>query len=60
MDHPTNEWAMRGNSYGLVTVEVTSADQGQITFEARNEGNQLARIGEKEMMTTVPLVDLNY
>ncbi|MDH3639463.1 MAG: alkaline phosphatase family protein [Gammaproteobacteria bacterium] len=59
-NHPTNQWALRGNTYGLVTIDIPSAGAGQITFEARNDGNQLIVIDDTEMKTTVPLDDLYY
>ncbi|MDH3279787.1 MAG: alkaline phosphatase family protein [Gammaproteobacteria bacterium] len=59
-NHPTNQWALRGNTYGLVTIDIPREGEGRVTFEARNDGNQLIVIGETEMKTTVPLGDLYY
>jgi len=38
-DHPTHEWAMRGNSYGLVTINVTGENEGTVKFEMRDANN---------------------
>lgn len=56
--HPTNLWAVRGNTYGLVTIDIPAVGTGDITFEARNEGNQLIVTGDKQMKTVVPLEEL--
>ena len=59
-DDVANVWAMRGNSYGLITLNIPENGEGKIIFEARNDGNQPIRIGEQDMKTIVPLKDINY
>jgi alkaline phosphatase D len=46
-DHPTHEWAMRGNSYGLVTIDVTGKNKGSVKFEMRDANNYVPKRNAK-------------
>lgn len=58
--HPNQLWSMRGNSYGLVTVEIPKEGAGTVRFEARDESNQLVVIDDEPRTTTWELEQLNY
>lgn len=58
--HQNQLWAMNGNSYGLVTVEISAEGEGTIRFEARDEENRLVKIEGQERATTWNLDRLNY
>lgn len=54
----TRLFAMDGNSYGLVTIDVQEDDGGAITFECRDEQNQVPVIKGDVMKLQVPLAEL--
>lgn len=58
--HPSQVWSMRGNSYGLVTVDIPAEGAGTIRFEARDEENRLVEIDGETRATTWPLDELHY
>lgn len=58
--HPNQLWNMRGNSYGLVTVEIPEEGGGMISFEARDESNQIPVIGGVPRTAQWQLDQLNY
>jgi len=59
-DHPTHLWAARGNSYGLVTIEVEGQREGSIRFEMRDANNYVPQAGDRSMMSEFPLSGLLY
>jgi alkaline phosphatase D len=58
--HPNQVWGMRGNSFGLVTVDIPANGEATIRFEARDEQNQVAEIDGEQRATTWALSRLNY
>ena len=58
--HPTRLWAMYGNNFGLLTVDIPSSGLGTIHFETRDEKNQPCVVEEQVCRTSWPLKDLNY
>lgn len=58
--HANQLWAMRGNSYGLVTVEIPAEGEGTIRFEARDEENRVAEVEGEERATSWKLEELSY
>ena len=56
--NPTRVWAVEGNSYGLVTVDVGADGAGTVTFECRDERNRVPVVDGVERRTVVPLRDL--
>lgn len=54
----TRVWGMEGNSYGLVTVDVAADGTGRVTFECRDEANEVPIIDEAPMRTVVPLSEI--
>lgn len=58
--HPNQIWSMRGNSYGLVTVDIPASGEGTIRFEARDEGNRLVEFDGEPLATTWRLEQLSY
>ncbi|MFP6615618.1 MAG: alkaline phosphatase D family protein, partial [Candidatus Hydrogenedentota bacterium] len=59
-DHPTHVWAMRGNSYGLVTIEVGNNGEGFVRFEMRDANNYVPDMNGEPAAYEVPLKDLMY
>ena len=59
-DHETHVWAMRGNSYGLVTIDVTGENEGTIRFEMRDANNYVPDMDGKPASYKVDLKDLVY
>lgn len=57
-DHPTRLFALDGNSFGLVTVDVRGPEQGTIAFECRDEHNEVIVIDGAPRRVTVELRDL--
>ncbi len=58
--HPNQLWSMRGNSYGLVTIDLPREGEGSIRFEARDEHNQVPVVGGVPCATTWQLDQLSY
>lgn len=58
--NPVRLWGMRGNSFGLVTVDIPKAGEGTIRFEARDEQNRVPILGGYRCVTTTELRELNY
>lgn len=58
--HANQLWSMRGDSYGLVTVDIPEEGRGTIRFEARDSQNQLYVIDGVPRATTWTLDQLSY
>ena len=58
--HPARLWSMKGNNYGLITVEVEAGGQGTVAFETRDERNQTCAVKGSFCRTTWSLEDLQY
>jgi alkaline phosphatase D len=60
-EHETHVWAMRGNSYGLVTITVESNGEGLVRFEMRDANNQVPlRAPDQPAMSEFSLKSLMY
>ncbi|MFP6581451.1 MAG: alkaline phosphatase D family protein [Candidatus Hydrogenedentota bacterium] len=59
-DHDTNVWAMRGNSYGLVTINVEANGEGSVRFEMRDANNFVPDMNGKPAIYEVKLEELMY
>jgi alkaline phosphatase D len=59
-DHPTHVWAMRGNSYGLLTIEVKEDGEGFVRFEMRDANNYVPDMNGIPAVYEVSLKDLAY
>ena len=59
-EHENRLWAMRGNNFGLITIDIAKKGQGTITFETRDESNQLCVVEGKPCRTEWQLSDLSY
>lgn len=53
--NPTRLFAMDGNAFGLVTIEVEGPELGAITFECRDEAGRVPVLEGVEMKLRVPL-----
>ena len=58
--HDNQLWAMYGNSYGLVTIDIPEKGAGTIRFEARTEDNKTASIDNQPRESTWKIADLVY
>ena len=58
--HDNRLWSMIGNNFGLVTVDLQGPSTGTITFETRNESNQICVVEGALCRTTWSLADLQY
>lgn len=58
--HPTQEWSMRGNTFGLVTIDIPEEGSGTVRFEARDDDNNVPVIDDLPRATTWELDELNY
>lgn len=58
--HPNQLWAMLGNNFGLLTVDLTAPGEGSIRFETRDEQNRPCVAGDTICATTWTLERLNY
>ncbi len=58
--HDNQLWAMSGNNFGLITVDVTAPDSGKVRFETRDESNTVPSIYGQPRATTWTLSQLNY
>lgn len=58
-EHANQLWAMRGNSYGLVTINLPKEAEGTIRFEARDENNQVPVIEGQPRATLWKASQLN-
>ena len=62
--HENQIWGMRGNNYGLLTIDIPEgrrgSDQGTITVEMRDEENKTHAVGGVTCRTTWNLPQLNY
>lgn len=56
--HPTRRFAMNGNSFGVVTIDVRGPRDGEITFECRTESGASAIVGGEPMRLTIDLREL--
>lgn len=59
-NHGTHVWAMNGNSYGFVTVDIPAQGEGTIRFEMRDADNMVPVVNEQEMSATFPLGLTHY
>lgn len=58
--HRNQLWGMRGNNYGLLTVDIAGANKGTITFETRDENNEVHVAAGVPCLTKWDLSQLNY
>ena len=70
--HANQIWGMRGNNFGLITVDIPEPGQGQVRFEIRGEMNEVLETKEVKQLkgtqqiktvtgaTTWMLKDLEY
>ena len=58
--NPYRVWGMRGNSYGLVTVDIPELGRGTVRFEVRTEANTVPVIGNDRCASAWQLGDLQY
>ncbi|MCS1410525.1 MAG: Alkaline phosphatase D [Verrucomicrobia subdivision 3 bacterium] len=59
-EHENRLWAMRGNNFGLVTIDIPETGQGNITFETRDEKNQNCVVEGITCKTNWPLPALTF
>ena len=57
---PTTVWKLRGDSFGLVTVDVSGRGDGTITCEVRDENNTVPVFGNIACKSTWRLSELHY
>lgn len=57
-DHPTHEWAMRGNSYGLLTL--STEGEGSVKFEMRDANNYVPMRNGEPAIAEYSLSSLQY
>lgn len=58
--HDTHLWAMRGNSYGLVTISVGEEGEGFVRFEMRDANNYVPMRNGVPAMSEFSLKSLQY
>jgi hypothetical protein len=58
--HENMVWSMRGNNFGLLTIDVTGEKAGSVTFETRDESNANPVVLGTPCRTTWTLDQLNY
>ena len=58
--NPYRVWGLRGNSYGLVTVDISGPGQGTVRFEVRTESNTVPVIENDRCASVWQLNDLQY
>ena len=58
--HSNQLWGMRGNNFGLLTVDIVDANKGTITFETRDESNEVPVVAGVPCLTKWDLSQLNY
>lgn len=58
--HSNQLWGMRGNNYGLLTINVPEPGKGTVTFETRDKTNTTHKVGGALCKTTWTLPQLNY
>lgn len=56
--HPNQLWGMRGNNFGLLTIEVGENGSGYVQFETRDEGNENPMIDGKAAKSRWALSEL--
>ena len=59
-EHNNRLWAMRGNNFGLLTIDIPAERQGTILFETRDEKNQPCIVNGKPCRTVWPFQDLLF
>ena len=59
-EHNNRLWAMRGNNFGLLTINIPTEEEGSIAFETRDEKNQPCIVNGKACRTVWPLQDLLF
>lgn len=58
--HASQLWAMFGNNFGLITVDIPEEGKGVVRFETRDETNTVPVIYGEPRATTWTLDQLNY
>jgi len=58
--NPYRVWGMRGNSYGLVTVDIPEPGRGTVRFEVRTEANTVPVVEDTRCASTWQISDLQY
>lgn len=58
--HGSQLWAMRGNNYGIITVDIAAEGRGTVRFEVRDENNIVPVLYDEPRATTWTLDQLNY
>ncbi len=58
--HPTQLWGVRGDSYGLATVEIEKEGKGMIRLETRDAQNHVPLVAGLRCVTNWELRKLNY
>ena len=58
--HDTQLWAMSGNNFGLITVDVAESGKGTVRFETRDETNAVPVVYGEARATTWTLDQLQY
>lgn len=59
-EHNNRLWAMRGNNFGLLTIDIAAEGKGNIAFETRDEKNQPCIVNGNPCRTVWPLQDLLF
>ena len=59
-EHKNRLWAMRGNNFGLLTIDIAAEGEGIIAFETRDEKNEPCIVNGKACRTVWPLQDLLF
>ena len=52
---PTTEWMLRGDSFGLVTIDIPAVGKGTITCEVRDKNNRVPVIVGRRYRSSWPL-----
>lgn len=58
--HENQVWAMWGDSYGLVTIDIPEEGEGTIRFEARDDENAVPEVAGEKPVTIWELQQLQY
>ncbi|MEE2885880.1 MAG: hypothetical protein VX951_00480, partial [Planctomycetota bacterium] len=59
-EQPTTVWKMRGDSFGLVTLDINPTGSGTISFEARDARNRVPFLDGLACKTSWKLSQLQY
>ena len=58
--HDSQIWAMSGNNFGLITVDIPEAGKGRVQFETRDETNTVPVLYDAPRSVTWSLDQLQY